>query len=142
MLQLIYNTYHKSVYWCAPQLVPTQMSYADFLADFPLVLRATINIVALGLLYFFAVRPLLQWINMIEARPEHPRRMLHVGPQEVAGPQARPAGIDARLGFPQSEKTPQEREFDEARKIYDQVAEYIASNPEKTADLLRAWMKD
>ncbi len=60
----------------------------------------------------------------------------------MAGPQARPSGIDARLGFPQSEKTPQEREFDEARKIYDQVAEYIASNPEKTADLLRAWMKD
>lgn len=115
------------------------MNPADALLLFPSA-RAAFNLLALTLLYLFAFRPLLRWVTSLEARPA--RRRLPNSYEGGAVPGITAVALGSRTSLPPAELTPEQRELDDARHIYNEVCEYVATNPEKTADLLRTWMKE
>jgi flagellar biosynthesis/type III secretory pathway M-ring protein FliF/YscJ len=117
------------------------MNTTDVFSTFPLI-HSAFNIPALILLYLFAFRPLLRWVETLETTLKPRLRKLPVEPEGGELPEGVPASSDARPDLPPSEETAEQRALKEARNIYDEVSEFIAGNPEKTADLLRAWMKE
>jgi flagellar biosynthesis/type III secretory pathway M-ring protein FliF/YscJ len=39
-------------------------------------------------------------------------------------------------------KTPEEIAMEKNRQVYEEVHDYVTDNPDRTADLLRNWVKD
>ncbi|OGL64242.1 MAG: hypothetical protein A3J27_02620 [Candidatus Tectomicrobia bacterium RIFCSPLOWO2_12_FULL_69_37] len=102
--------------------------------------RLALNAFALALLYFCAFRPLFRSLAALEARFR--RRRLRSSPPRGAppGPPSLPAA--PRAGLPPAEAAPERRSIEEARRVYEEVCAFASASPGKTADILRAWMKE
>jgi flagellar biosynthesis/type III secretory pathway M-ring protein FliF/YscJ len=108
--------------------------------DGSLLFSWALNAFALALLYVCAFRPLLRLMGEIEASCR--RRRLPAGPVGGAPPGPPPLPAVPGAAFLPAEAAPERRSIEEARRVYEEVCAFAAANPEKTTDILRAWMKE
>jgi len=104
------------------------------------LVKYVLGVIALALIFFFVIRPLLAWVAALELRARPAREGLAAGHEGMV----LPGGMMAALQGPQpeAEKTPQQLEIEEGRRIYEEVYSFVSENPEKTADILRGWVKE
>ncbi|MEK6709445.1 MAG: flagellar basal-body MS-ring/collar protein FliF [Nitrospinota bacterium] len=101
--------------------------------------KYVMGVVALALIFLFVIRPLLAWVAALELRARPGREGLAAGPEGML-----PAGVMAQLqaAAPEAVKTAQQLEIEEARVIYEEVYNFVSESPDRTADLLRGWIKE
>jgi flagellar M-ring protein FliF len=104
------------------------------------LVKYLLGIVALGFIFFFVIRPLLAWVSALELKARPARERMMVGPEGIALPGSVMAALQGPA--PEPEKTPQQLEMEEARRLYEEVYSFVSENPEKTADILRGWVKE
>lgn len=102
--------------------------------------KLVMGIIGLALIFVFIVRPLMNWISSLELKSTGGSNML-TGNEDLMLPGAVP--MRAISGYEEPAiKTPEEMELEKTRQIYEEVYDYVSDNPDKTADLLRNWVKD
>ncbi|MFC1491526.1 flagellar basal-body MS-ring/collar protein FliF, partial [Nitrospinota bacterium] len=96
------------------------VSQQAFVVD---MIQYVVGIIALVLIFFFVVRPILNWISSMELRAAAPTEGLPAGMEGMVLPGGMPgAGLLEEAAPPP--KTAEEIENEEAGKIYEQVYEY------------------
>ncbi len=103
--------------------------------------KLVMGIIGLALIFIFIVRPLLSWISSLELKSSSGMDLLPGGEENLALPGRVPMRA-LRAIEDQIEKTPEEIEMEKNRQVYEEVYDYVTDNPDKTADLLRGWVKD
>jgi len=113
------------------------------------IVKYAIGIVALFLIFLFVLRPILKWISSMELRVA-PVGELPAGFDGQALPEGMPPNMARRLAAGMAmepeviaqPKTDEELKMEESAKIHEQVYEFVTNSPEKSADLLRSWVRE
>ncbi|MEE9275778.1 MAG: flagellar basal-body MS-ring/collar protein FliF [bacterium] len=106
------------------------------------LVKYVLGLIGLALIFFFVVRPLLTWISTLEVQPRE--QMVPEGMAIGPGGELLPEAMVRALGPPEPEVeiTPEQREAEGARRLYEQVYEYVSNDPGKAADIIRGWVRE
>ncbi len=105
------------------------------------MVKLVMGIIGLALIFVFVVRPLMSWVSSLELKSSSGSNLLTGGDESLMLPGA--AQIRAIGGYEEEvAKSPEEMEMEKNRQVYEEVYDYVSDNPDKTADLLRNWVKD
>jgi flagellar M-ring protein FliF len=103
--------------------------------------KIVMGIIGLAFIFIFVVRPLMNWISSMELKPAAGSNMLPGAQENLALPGNVP--VRALNALEETlERTPEEQEMEATRQVYEEVYEYVTENPDKTADLIRNWVRD
>lgn len=105
------------------------------------IAKLVMGIIGLALIFIFVVRPLMSWISSLELKPSSGVDLLQEGDVGLALPGSMPMRAIGSIED-MVQKTPEEMTMEKNRQIYEEVNDYVTGNPDKTADLLRNWVKD
>lgn len=105
------------------------------------MVKLVMGIIGLALIFVFIVRPLMSWISSLELKSSSGSNLLGGGEENLMLPGAVPMRAIGEYED-QVSKSPEEMEMEKNRQVYEEVYDYVSDNPDKTADLLRNWVKD